>query len=518
MKVSRLKYQEPAFEVKKEQIPPCAPSKVTTTSDGCHSEEVARRPTRSDFRTPVESIGLQKPENLLLTVKNRRSRFLSRDCGIGMTGRGDFHRYGWAEGPCNTRNDRWRTFVLKGKRTRSFLLMSSLPSAHRSCAGVLAIIASLCLVGCEKEQAAPPPPPDVQVAEVVQKDVPITRDWVATFDGKVNAVVRAQVTGYLLKQNYNNGDFVRKGTRLFQIDPRPFQATLDQAKGTLAQAKGNLARAQAYLGKTQQDVARYTPLAKQQAISQQELDDAVQANLGAQAQVEANKAAIEAAQAAVDTAQLNLGFTTITSPVDGVAAIATAQVGDLVGPQSLSPLTTVSTVNPILLNFTPSEQEYLNVANLAGGEAIVRKLDFEVVLANGSTYPHKGHIYAINREVDVRTGAILVQAEFPNPGNVLRPGGFGRISAVVRVQQGALLVPQSAVNELQGGYLIGVVGSDNKASVRPVKVGPKVGTMWVVTEGLKPGERVIAEGMQRVREGMVVNPKPFQESAAGKSQ
>jgi membrane fusion protein (multidrug efflux system) len=393
-----------------------------------------------------------------------------------------------------------------------------LPSVHRWSAGILLIIASLFLVGCEKEQAAPPPPPDVEVAEVVQKDVPVTRDWVATLDGKVNALVRAQVTGYLLKQVYNNGDFVRKGAKLFQIDPRTFQATLDQAKSNLAQAEGNLARAQAYLGKTQQDVARYTPLAKQQAISQQELDDAVQANLGAQAQVEADRAAIDAAKAAVDAAQLNLGFTSITSPVDGVSAIATAQVGDLVGPQSPSPLTTVSTVDPILVNFTPSEQEYLNVANLAGGEALVRKLDFELVLANGSTYPHKGHIYAINREVDVRTGAILVQAEFPNPGNLLRPGGFGRISAVVRVQQGALLVPQSAVNELQGGYLIGVVGSDNKASVRPVKMAQKVGTMWVVAEGLKPGERVIAEGMQRVRDGMVVNPKPYQENeAAGKN-
>jgi len=412
-----------------------------------------------------------------------------------------------------------RADQLRWKRTqaRSFLLAFSLPNIHRSCAGVVLSIASLALVGCEKEQAAPPPPPDVEVVEVAQKDVPVTRDWVATLDGKVNAVVRAQVAGYLLKQNYANGAFVSKGTQLFQIDPRPFQAVLDQAKANLAQAQGNLQRAQAQLGKTEIDVARYTPLAKQQAISQQELDDAVQANLAAKAQVEASKAAIDGAKAAIDNAQLNLGFTRVDSPVDGVAAIATAQVGDLVGPQSPSPLTTVSTVNPILVNFTPSEQDYLNVAHLTGGEAYLRKLDFELVLANGSSYPHKGHIYAINREVDVRTGAILVQAEFPNPGNVLRPGGFGRIGAVVRVQQGALLVPQSAVNELQGGYLIGVVGSDNKASLRPVKTGPKVGTMWVVAEGLKPGERVIAEGIQRVRDGMVVNPKPFQENPAGKS-
>lgn len=392
------------------------------------------------------------------------------------------------------------------------------PKERPRFAGILMVLAAACSTGCgNKEQAAPPPPPDVEVVEVAQRDVPITRDWVATLDGKVNAQIHAQVAGYLLKQNYTNGAFVRKGTLLFQIDPGPFQAALDQAKATLAQAKGNLARAQAQLGKTQQDVARYTPLAKQQAISQQELDDAVQNNLAAQAQVESDKAAIDAAKAAVDSAQLNLGFTRIESPVDGIAAIATAQVGDLVGPQSPNALTTVSTVNPILVNFTPSEQEYLNVAQLAGGDTEVRKLDFELQLANGSTYPYKGHIYAINREVDVRTGAILVQAEFPNPDNVLRPGGFGRIGAVVRIQQGALLVPQGAVNELQGGFQVAVVGDDNKVSLRPVKMGAKTGTMWVVAEGLKPGERVIAEGMQKVTDGMVVNPKPFQESQAGKS-
>ncbi len=410
--------------------------------------------------------------------------------------------------------------LLKCQRTRvrSFTLVFSFPSVVRLCVGALLITAALSLVGCgNKEQAAPPPPPDVEVVEVAQKDVPITRDWVATLDGLVNAVVRAQVTGYLLKQNYNNGDFVRKGTQLFQIDPRPFQAALDQAKANLDIAKGNLARAEAQLGKTEQDVARYTPLAKQQAISQQELDDAVQANLAAKAQVEANKAAIDTAKAAVDAAQLNLGFTGIDSPVDGITAIATAQVGDLVGPQSPNPLTTVSTVDPILVNFTPSEQEYLSSAKSAGGEAALRRVDFELQLANGSTYPYKGQLYAMNRQVDVRTGAILVQAKFPNPGNLLRPGGFGRISAVVGVQRGALLVPQRAVNELQGGYLVAVVGGDNKVSLRPVKMGPKVGAMWVVAEGLKPGERVIAEGTQKVRDGMVVNPKPFQENPAGKS-
>lgn len=385
-------------------------------------------------------------------------------------------------------------------------------------AGVFLALATVCSAGCGNKEQAAPPPPDVQVVEVVKGDVPITKDWVATLDGLVNAQIHAQVTGYLLKQNYTNGASVRKGAQLFQIDPRPFQAALDQAKANLDVAKGNLQRAQAMLGKTEIDVARYTPLAKESAISQQELDDAVQANLAAKAQVEADKAAIEAARAAVDTAQLNLGFTTIASPVDGVAAIATAQVGDLVGPQSPSPLTTVSTVNPILANFNPSEQEYLNAAKLAGGEEILRRLEFELVLATGSNYPHKGRIYAVNRQVDVRTGAILVQAEFPNPDNVLRPGGFGRISTVVGVQKGAMVVPQRAVNEMQGGYQVAVVGSDNKASIRSVKMGPKAGVaMWIVTEGLQPGERVVAEGFQKVRDGLVVNPTPFQENAAAKS-
>jgi membrane fusion protein (multidrug efflux system) len=401
---------------------------------------------------------------------------------------------------------------------RFFLLLSSLPSVHRWSTGILLIIASLSLVGCEKEQAAPPPPPDVEVVEVGQQDVPVLKDWVATLDGKVNAQIHAQVTGYLLKQNYTNGALVRKGTPLFQIDPRPFQAAVDQAKGNLLQAQGNLDRAQAVLGKTVIDVTRYTPLAKENAISQQELDDAIQANLAAKGSVAADKAAIEAAKAAVDSAQLNLGFTAITSPVDGVTAIATAQVGDLVGPQNPTPLTTVSTIDPILVNFNPSEQEYLNAAQLAGGEEFLRKLEFNLVVATGAKYPHKGHIYAVNRQVDVRTGAILVQAEFPNPDNVLRPGGFGRISTVAGVQKGALVVPQRAVNELQGSYQIAVVGNDNKADIRAVKMGPKTGAMWVVAEGVKPGERVVAEGFQKLKEGMVVNPKPYQENeAAGKS-
>ncbi len=393
------------------------------------------------------------------------------------------------------------------------------PKERLQCAGVLLLLAVGWSAGCgSKEQAALPPPPDVEVVEVEQRDVPIVKNWVATFNGFVNAQIHAQVSGYLLKQNYANGQYVRKDAPLFQIDPKPFQAVLDQAKANLEQAKGNLQQAQAKLGKTEMDVARYTPLAKESAISQQELDDAVQSNLGAKAQVETCKAAIEAAKAAVDSAQLNLGFTTIVSPIDGVTAIATAQVGDLVGPQSPA-LTTVSTVNPILVEFTPSEQEYLNAMRITGGsgEMIRRLLVFELTLADGSTYPHKGRFYSVDRQVDVRTGAVLVQTEFPNPGNVLRPGGFGRVSTVVNIERGALSVPERAVNELQGGYLVAVVGSDNKVAIRPVKPGPRVGGMWIVAEGLKPGERVVAEGTQKVREGLVVNPKPFQKRSVQKN-
>jgi membrane fusion protein, multidrug efflux system len=378
------------------------------------------------------------------------------------------------------------------------------------------IVGVLLSTGCGKMGLPPAGPPDVEVVEVLQQDVPITRNWVATLDGLVNAQVRAQVSGVLIRQNYANGASVKKGAPLFEIDPRPFQSSLDQAKGTLAEATASLRQAQAKLGKTETDVARYTPLAKQQAISQQELDDAVQANLAAKAQVEGAQAAIDGAKAAVERAQLNLGFTKITSPIDGVAAIASAQVGDLVGPQSPA-LTTVSTVNPILVNFTVSEQEYLgSMREIAKqglrGDGAFRKLEWQLLLTDGTTYPIKGTFHALDRQVDVRTGAILVQLTFANAGNVLRPGGFGNVSTVVRIQPGALLVPQRAVSELQGGYLVAAVGSDNKVNIRPVKMGPKFGTWWIVEEGLKLHERVVAEGVQQVQEGAEVKPKLYQAS------
>jgi membrane fusion protein (multidrug efflux system) len=376
------------------------------------------------------------------------------------------------------------------------------------------------LAGCGTKQQAAPAPPAVEFIEVVQRDVPVTKEWVATLDGFVNAQIRAQVKGLLIKQNYTNGAFVRKDSALFEIDPRPFQAALDQATANLGQAKANLQRAQAQLGKTEMDVARYTPLAKESAISQQELDDAVQADLAAKAQVEQGKAAIESARAAVDSATLDLSFTKIVSPIDGVAAIATAQIGDFVNPPG-EPLTTVSTIDPILVNFTASEQEYLNAMKQAAAlgadeHAVLKKLEWQLRLSDGSIYPRKGRFYALDRQVDVRTGAILVKVQFPNPGNVLRPGGFGNISTVVRIQKNALLVPQRAVNELQGGYLVAVIGADNKVGIRPIKVGPKVDAMWIVNEGLKLGERIVAEGVQKVREGMEVHAKPFQPDSSVK--
>lgn len=394
-------------------------------------------------------------------------------------------------------------------------------------AKLLQVALALCaatpwLAGCQTKQQAASAPPAVEFVQVVQKDVPIAKEWVATLDGFVNAQIRAQVKGLLIKQNYADGAFVQKGSSLFEIDPRPFQATVDQATANLEQAKANLQRAEAQLGKTELDVTRYTPLAKESAISQQELDDAIQANLAAKAQVEQGKAAIESARAAVESAKLDLSFTRIVSPIDGIAAIATAQVGDFVSPPG-EPLTTVSTINPILVNFTASEQEYLNAMKQAAAlgtdeHSILSKLEWQLRLSDGSIYPYKGRFNALDRQVDVRTGAILVKVQFPNPGNVLRPGGFGNIGTVVRIQKSAMLVPQRAVNELQGGYLVAVIGPDNKVSIRPIKVGPKVDTMWIVDEGLKVGDRIVAEGVQKVREGMEVRATPFQPGSPAKEE
>jgi RND family efflux transporter MFP subunit len=378
------------------------------------------------------------------------------------------------------------------------------------------VVTPLVFLGCRKAEPAKPAAPEVTVAPVEQKDVPISKEWVGTLDGFVNAQIRPQVTGYLLRRAYQEGSFVKKGQLLFEIDPRTFQAALDQTKAQVANAEQQLAQAEANQVKTQLDVNRYTPLAKEQAVSQQDLDNAVQGNLAAQAQVRAAKAQIDAAKAQVAAAQLNLGFTKIVSLIDGIAGVAQAQIGDLVGPTSL--LTTVSTVDPIKVYFPVSERGYLDYVkenpDAAKRAAQEKELALQLILADGSLYSHKGTFSFADRQVDVKTGTLRLEGLFPNPGNILRPGQFARIRAITTTKKGALLIPQRAITEVQGSYQVGVVGNDNKVHIRPVKVGERVGTQWIVEQGLKPGERVIAEGTQKVREGMTVNPKSFTPSAA----
>jgi len=387
------------------------------------------------------------------------------------------------------------------------------------------------------------PLPEVAVAEVEQKDVPIYSEWIGTLDGMVNAEIKAQVTGYLLSKDYTEGSFVRKGQLLFEIDPRPLQAALDQAKGDLAKAEGQvaqangqlsqsqaqLAQAEANQAKTQMDVNRFTPLVKSSVISQQDFDTAVQANLASKAQVKAAGAGVESAKAAVvaaksvvesnrasvRTAELNLSFARITSPIDGIAGIAQAQVGNLIQPvnPNSGPLTTVSSLDPIKVYFTLSEQEYLTFVKRnptqSQRDAANDKLHLDLVLADGTTYPREGKFFVADREVDQKTGSIRLGGVFPNPGNVLRPGQYGKVRAVTRIKTGALLVPQRAVSELQGNYQVAVVGADKKIDIRTVKVGERVGAMLIVEEGLKPGDIVVVEGMQKVRPGALVNPKPY---------
>ena len=354
--------------------------------------------------------------------------------------------------------------------------------------------------------------PDVEVVQVEQKDVPVYSEWIGTLDGFVNADVRAEVTGYLLKQGYQEGAFVKKGQLLFEIDPRPFQAALDQAQGQLAQAKAMLANAEAVQRRTELDVNRYTPLAKEQAASQQDLDNAIQNNLAAKATVETVKAQIQTDEAAVENAKINLGFTRLVAPIDGIAGQAQLQVGALVNPAS-GPVTSVSTVDPIKVFFTPSETQYLAWRKRYPTESsrleADRNLRLELILADGSTYAHTGTFYFADRHINESTGAIRIAGLFPNPGNILRPGGYGRVRAVIRLDHDALTIPQRAVSELQGGYQVAVVNGEGKVEIRPIKLGEQVGSSWIVTEGLKPGENVVAEGIQKVHPGMRVNVRPF---------
>ncbi|MHA3770321.1 efflux RND transporter periplasmic adaptor subunit [Verrucomicrobiota bacterium sgz303538] len=371
---------------------------------------------------------------------------------------------------------------------------------------------ALLLSSCSPKKTAQQqmPPPEVLVTEVKQEDIPIYHEFVGTLAGSVNASIQARVSGYLISQNYKEGSLLNKGDLLFAIDPRPFQAALAKAKAALAEAEASERQ-------TKLAAERNLDLFKRKAVSEQERDNAVQANLAAKAQAEAQRAQL-------DQATLDLEFTKITAPVEGIAGIAKAQVGDLVGP-STGVLTTVSTVDPIKAYFTVSEQAYVEYmkryADPSKRSEHEKQLNIELILADGSMFPEKGELFATDREVDVRTGAIRIAALFPNPGNVLRPGQFARVKVRSEMKQGALLVPQRAVTEMQGTYQIAVVGSDNKVSVRSVKAGERIGTMWVINEGLSPGDRVIVEGTQKARDGASVAPKPWtppsqEKSAAGK--
>ncbi|HEX6772290.1 MAG TPA: efflux RND transporter periplasmic adaptor subunit [Acidobacteriaceae bacterium] len=379
-------------------------------------------------------------------------------------------------------------------------------------AAALLLLAGLALVaGCSKEaKGGPPqfPPPDVTTTTVDQKDVAVYGDWVANLDGFTNAQIQPQVTGYLIRQDYKEGSEVRKGQILFEIDPRPFQAALDQAAGQLAQAKANLQLAQI-------NVKRDTPLAESRAIARSQLDNDLQTQA-------ADEAGVKAQEAAVEAAQLNLGFTKVRSLLDGIAGIAATQVGSLVKTDTV--LTTVSQVQPIKVYFAISEQEYLALSKKAreGGAADLlhssSRVPIELTLSNGNVYPSKGRIVFVDREVNPSTGTIRVAAAFPNPQNLLRPGQYGRVRAQTAIEKNALLVPQRAVTELQGSYQVAVVNAENKVHIQAVQVGPQIGTEWLITSGLKPGEQVVIEGNGKLMDGMPVHPHPAQPEQANADQ
>jgi RND family efflux transporter MFP subunit len=358
-------------------------------------------------------------------------------------------------------------------------------------------------LGCGNSKvraAGPPQPPTVEVAPAIQKDVPVQGEWVGTTQGYVNAQIQPQVSGYLVRQDYREGSLVKKGQLLFEIDPRPFQAALDQAKGQLAQAQAQLANADI-------NVKRDIPEAQAHAIPQSQLDTDTQSLLGA-------KAAVEADQAAVEQAALNLGYTKVISLIDGIAGITTVQVGNFVVQSTV--LTAVSQVSPIKVYFPISEQEYLRMADGAAPGSVdfmtrAARIPLQLTLADGTTYPHPGKIIFADRQVDVQTGTIQIVGEFPNPRNLLRPGQYARVVAPTGNLRGALLVPQSAVTQLQGTSQVTVIGADNRAQLRTVQIGPTVGTLWVVTSGLKPGERVAVVGADKVKDGQAVNPAPYKE-------
>ena len=353
------------------------------------------------------------------------------------------------------------------------------------------------IAGCSSKEEKPAPPPlGVTVTPVVQKDVPIHQEWVGTMVGNVDAEIRPKVEGFLLTRLYTEGSYVEKGQPMFQLDKRQAQAAVEQATG-------NLERARAALSQAQIDVRRFTPLVAQRAVSQAELDKATSSERAASATVDAD-------QAALDNAKLNLGWTTVTSPISGIAGVAKVGIGDLITPTTV--MTTVSTVNPIYVDINIAEQDYMRFQRNKPSQS--QKQNLELILGDGTIYPHRGSVRFVNREVDSRTGTIQVRGEFPNPGNVLRPGQYARIRAVTELRKAAFLIPQQSVSELQGVYQVGVVGSDNKVTIKTVKLGPQFGDMWVVESGLQPGENVIVDGLQRVKTGVTVAPTPFKDTQA----
>jgi membrane fusion protein, multidrug efflux system len=374
----------------------------------------------------------------------------------------------------------------------------SLDLGRSALVGALGLTTLLFGSGCGSEKEKPaPPPPGVTVAQVIQKDVPINQEWVGTMAGNVNADIRPKVDGFLLKRLYTEGSFVNKGEPMFQLDSRQAQASVEQATG-------NLERAKAAHAQSEIDVRRFTPLVAQRAVSQAELDKAQSAERAAQATVDAD-------QAVLDNAKLNLGWTTVTSPISGIAGSAKVGIGDLITPTTV--MTTVSSVNPIYVDVNIAEQDYLRFQREKGNNSSAGQ-NLQLMLGDGSLYPHRGRVLFVDRDVDSRTGTIQVRGEFPNPGNILRPGQYARIRAVTELRKNALLIPQQSISELQGVYQVGVVGSDNKVAIKAVKLGPQFGDMWVVDSGLQAGDRVIVDGLQRVRTGVLVDPTPFKDTQA----
>ena len=390
----------------------------------------------------------------------------------------------------------WRREVtlVASASLRARLINKPTITAQLFCASLIVLAT---LTGCSsKEEKPAPPPPGVTVAPVLQQDVPIHQEWVGTMVGNVDAEIRPKVDGFLLTRVYTEGSYVEKGQAMFQLDKRQAQAAVEQAAG-------NLERARASLNQAQIDVRRYTPLVAQRAVSQAELDKATSMERGASATLDAD-------QAVLDNAKLNLGWTTVTSPISGIAGVAKVGIGDLMTPATV--MTTISNVNPIYVDVSVGEQDYMRFTREKSSSATRQNL--ELILGDGTVYPRPGKVLFVNREVDSRTGTIQVRGEFPNPGNVLRPGQYARIRVVTEFRKGALLIPQQAVSELQGVYQVGVVGADNKVAIKTVKLGPLYGDMWVVDSGLQLGESVIVDGSQRVKSGMTVAPRPYKDTQA----